>query len=75
MRIQDAMSGKSWDTERDIPRLLRILWRMLLVDLQVARAFLFQRDKYRRIYENLSTRESWERIFSTAVSEKKSGSA
>ena len=75
MRIQDALSGKSWDTERDIPRLLRILWRMLLVDLQVARAFLFQRDKYRRIYENLSTRESWERIFSTAVSEKKSGSA
>lgn len=75
IRIHDALSGKSWDTERDIPRLLRILCRMLAVDLQLARAFLFHRDKYRRIYENLSTRESWERIFSTAVSEKKSGSA
>lgn len=75
IRIHDALSGKSWETERDIPRLLRILCRMLAVDLQVARAFLFHRDKYRRIYENLSTRESWERIFSTAVSEKKSGSA
>jgi galactofuranosylgalactofuranosylrhamnosyl-N-acetylglucosaminyl-diphospho-decaprenol beta-1,5/1,6-galactofuranosyltransferase len=75
IRIHDAVSGKSWETERDIPRLLRILCRMLAVDLQVARAFLFRRDKYRRIYANLSTRESWERIFSSAVSETKSGSA
>lgn len=75
IRIHDTLSGRSWDTERDIPRLLRILLRMLAVDLQVARAFLFNRDKYRRIYANLSTRESWERIFSAAVSEKKSGSA
>lgn len=70
IRIQDTLNGKSWDTERDMPRLLRILFRMLVVDLQVARAYLFHRDKYRRIYDNLSTRESWERIFSTAAAEK-----
>jgi hypothetical protein len=74
IRIHDPLTGRSWDTERDIPRLLRILWRMLVVDVQVARAYLFHRDKYRRIYDNLSTRESWERIFSAAVAEKEAPS-
>jgi galactofuranosylgalactofuranosylrhamnosyl-N-acetylglucosaminyl-diphospho-decaprenol beta-1,5/1,6-galactofuranosyltransferase len=75
VRIHDSLSGKSWDTERDIPRLLRILWRMLVVDVQVARAYLFHRDKYRRIYDSLSTRESWEKIFSTTVAEKETPSS
>jgi len=75
IRIQDPLTGRSWDTERDTPRLLRILWRMLVVDLQVARAYLFHRDKYRRIYDNLSTRASWEKIFSTTVAEKQTTSA
>jgi galactofuranosylgalactofuranosylrhamnosyl-N-acetylglucosaminyl-diphospho-decaprenol beta-1,5/1,6-galactofuranosyltransferase len=70
IRIHDALTGKSWDTERDLPRLLRILWKLLIVDVKVARAYLFHRDRYRRIYDNLSTRKSWEKIFSAAVGEK-----